>query len=97
LRRLLRTHKTRLSSGQVLHVEYAELEKEYGILFTCSLFCEYIHLECVRTHVTYRVDKSEYAIHILVVASQKYVNIYSTRRVTMLFSGPRSKGGGRVV
>jgi len=46
------------------------------------LFCEYIHLEYVRIHVINRVNQMEYVIHILVVAPQEYVNIYSTRRVT---------------
>jgi len=32
------------------------------------------------SHVTYRVNQAEYVIHIFVVAPQKYVNIYSTRR-----------------
>ena len=64
-----------------LHVEYAEREKEYGILFIFSLLCEYIHLKYVRIHVIYRVNPAEYVIHVLVVASQEYVNIYSTRRV----------------
>jgi len=45
-----------------------------------SLFCEYIRLEYVRLHVIYRVNQAEYAIHILVVASQEYVNTFSTRR-----------------
>jgi len=62
-----------------LHVEYAEREKEYGILFIVNLFCEYIHLEYVRIHSIYRVNQAEYVIHIRVVASQEYVNIYSTR------------------
>jgi len=52
--------------------------KEYGILFIFSLFCEYIHLEYVRIHVIYKVNQAEYVIHILVVALQEYVNIYST-------------------
>jgi len=39
-----------------LPVEYAERGKEYGILFTFSLFCEYVHLEYVRIHVVYRVN-----------------------------------------
>jgi len=65
----------------ILYVEYAEREKEYGILFIFSLFCEYMHLEYVRIHAIYRVNQAEYVIHILVVASQEYVNIYSTRRV----------------
>jgi len=69
---------------RTLHVEYAEREKEYGILFIFSLFCEYIHLEYVRIHVIYWVTQAEYVIHFLVVASQEYVNIYSTRRVRTL-------------
>jgi len=56
-------------------------EYEYGILFMASLFCEYIHLEYIRIHGIYRVNQAEYGIHILVVALQKYVNIYATRRV----------------
>ena len=66
---------------QTLHVEYAEREKEYGILLISILFCEYVHLEYVRIHVIYRVNQAEYIIHIRVVAPQEYVNIYSTRRV----------------
>jgi len=34
-----------------LRVEYAERGEEYGILFICSLFCEYIDLEYVRIRV----------------------------------------------
>jgi len=45
-----------------------------------SLFCEYIHLTYVRIHVIYRVNQAEYVSHILVVAPQEYVKIYSTRR-----------------
>jgi len=41
---------------------------EYKILFTFSLFCEYIHLEYVRIHVIYRVTQAEYVIRIRVVA-----------------------------
>jgi len=63
-----------------LHVEYAERGNEYGILFIFSLFCEYIHLEYVRILVIYRVNQAEYVLHILAVASQEYVNIYSTHR-----------------
>jgi len=44
------------------------------------LFCEYYHLEYVRIHVIYRVNQAEYVIHILVVAPQEYVKLYSTRR-----------------
>jgi len=49
-----------------------------------SLFCEYIHLESVRIHVIFRVCQAECVIHILVVAPQKYVNIYSTPTVIRL-------------
>jgi len=35
-------------------VEYAERGK-YGILFLCSLFCDYFNLEYVRLHLIYRV------------------------------------------
>jgi len=61
-----------------LHVEYAEREKEYGILFIFSLFCEYIQLEYVRIHVIYKVHQAESGIHNLVVAPQGYVHIYNT-------------------
>jgi len=37
-------------------VEYAERGNEYGILFTCSLFCEYSILEYVRIYVMDRVE-----------------------------------------
>jgi len=70
--------------GTILHVEYAERGTEYSILFISSLFCEYIHLEYVCIHAIYRVHRAEYVIHIRVVAPQKYVNIYSTHRGTML-------------
>jgi len=63
-----------------LHVEYAERGKEYGILLVLNLFCEYSALEYVHIHVIYRVSQAEYVIHILVVAPQEYVKIYSTRR-----------------
>jgi len=55
---------------------------EYGILFLVSLFCEFIHLDCERIHVIYRVNQAEYVIYILVIAAQGYVIIYSTRRAT---------------
>jgi len=64
-----------------LHVEYAERGKEYGILFIFSLCCEYVHLEYERIRVIYRVNQAENVIHILMAASQEYVNIYSTRRI----------------
>ena len=40
------------------------------------LICDYIHLEYVRIHVIYRVNQTEYVIHMLVVAPEKYVNHY---------------------
>ena len=33
-------------------------------------------------HVMYRVNRAEYVMHMLVVAPQEYVNLYSTRRHT---------------
>jgi len=74
----------RLTLTLTLDVEYAERGKEYGILFIFSLFCEYVHLEYVRIRVIYRVKQSEYGIPILVVATQEYVNIYSTCRTPTL-------------
>jgi len=65
-----------------IHVEYAERGKEYGILFMLSLFCEYGNLEYVHFHVIYRVNQAEYCIRIRVAASQEYVNIYSTCRLS---------------
>jgi len=65
-----------------LHVEYAERNIKYGILFIFSLFREYINLEYVRVPIIYRDSQAEYGIHILVAASQEYVNTYSTRRLT---------------
>ena len=50
------------------------------MLFVFGLFCEYIHLEYERIHVIYRVDQAECDVHILVVALQEHVNIYSTLR-----------------
>jgi len=78
-------YEVRFSSYKILHVEYTERGYEYGILFIFSLFCEYIYLEYVRIHGIYRVNQAEYGIHILVVAPQIYVNIYSTRRYKILF------------
>jgi len=38
---------------KVLYVEYAERGNEYGILFTYSLFCEYVYLEYENVSVSY--------------------------------------------
>jgi len=38
-----------------------------------------MNIECVRVPVIYRVNQAEYVMHILVAASQEYVNTYSTR------------------
>jgi len=52
---------------------------KYGILFIFSLFYEYSNLEYERIHATcQRVQQAEYIIRIGVVASQEYVNTYST-------------------
>ena len=66
-----------------LYVEYAEWEKDYGILFIFSRSCEYTQFEYVRIHVIYRRTQAEYYMHILVVAPQEYVNICLTRRVVL--------------
>ena len=78
--RTVHDQNARLHPSMVLHVEYAERRRKYDILFIFSLFCEYINLGYERVPVIYRVDQAEYAIHIRVAASPKYVNIYSTRR-----------------
>jgi len=79
-----------------LPVEYAERGKAYGILFIFSLSCEYIHLEYIRIHVIYRANQAEYAMHILVVAPQECLNIYSTRRAltSSRSSTPTAASGG---
>jgi len=63
-----------------LHVEYADRGTEYGILFIVSLLYEYSNLEYVDIYVIYRVNQAENGIHVLMAASQEYVNTYSTRR-----------------
>ena len=84
------------------HVEYAERGQEYGILFIFSLFCKYIHHEYVRIPVRYRVHQAVYVIHILVAASQEYVNADSTRRTATppaaapVRRGTRGAAGRRV-
>ena len=45
-----------------------------------SLLYEYTPHEYVRVPVIYRVYQVEYVLHILVAASQEYVNTYPTRR-----------------
>jgi len=67
-----------------LHVECAGRRRKYGILFMFSLVCECSNLESVhvRVPVIYRVEQAEYVIHLPVAASQEYVNMYSTRRLT---------------
>jgi len=75
-----------------LHVEYAGGETQYGILFIVSLFHEYSNLEYVHIHAIYKVNQEEYAIRILVAASQKYVNTYSTSRTVTPLSNPINVG-----
>jgi len=69
-----------------VHDEYAERGREYGIIFVYRLFCEYIHPEYEGIRGIYRVKHAKYVIHILVVAPQEYVNIYSICRVTSVTS-----------
>jgi len=64
----------------ILHVEYAERGREYGILFIVRLFGENSNLEYVHIYAIYRVNQAEYVIHICRVAPQEYMNIYSTRK-----------------
>jgi len=59
----------------------ARVNPKYGILFIFSPFDEYINLEYVRVPVISRVHQAEYVVHFLLVASQEYVNTYSTRRL----------------
>jgi len=66
-----------------LHVEYAKRENECGIPFIFSLFCVYIYLEYVDIHAICRVNEAENGIQIRVAAPQEYVNLYSTRRVSI--------------
>ena len=70
-----------------LDVEYAERGNTYGTRFIFSLICEYILFDYVHIHGIYRVNKVEYMIHILVLASKESVNIYSTPRPPILVSG----------
>jgi len=53
-------------------------------LFIFSLLSGYIYLEYVRIHIIYRVHQAEYVIHILVVAPQEDVNMYSTLKPVTL-------------
>jgi len=83
------TPKQRSFQLLILHVEYAERGKEYSILFTFSLFCEYSHLEYVHIHVVYKVNQAKYVMHTLLFAPQEYVNIYATSRFLILRSTKR--------
>jgi len=62
-------------------------EKKISILFIFSLSCRYSHLEYVRIYVIYRVNQVIYVIHILVVATQESVNVYSTPREDTYHAG----------
>jgi len=66
---------------------------KHGILFIVSLLYEYTNLEYVRVHVIYRVNQAEYLIYIRMVASQEYVNIYSTHRPRTLSELGCEQGG----
>jgi len=52
--------------------------EEKNAAFYSYLDC-FVHLEYVRIYAAYRVDQAEDFIHIIVVAPQEYVKIYSTR------------------
>jgi len=51
----------------------------YLACFVNTFSLEYLHI-----HVIYQVNQAEYGIHILVLAPQEHVNIYSTRRFATL-------------
>jgi len=55
-----------------------------------SLSREYMKLKYVRVPFIYRVNQAEYVIHILVAASQEYLNTYSTRRVLLCGGSTKS-------
>ena len=80
----MNTPLLKANAPTILYVEYAKGRIQYGILFTFSLFYEYSNLEYVHIHAIYRVNQAEYVIHVLVAASQEYVNTYATRRPTIL-------------
>ena len=63
----------------MLDTQNEEKNTEFYSYF--ALFYEYSNLEHVHIRVVYRVNQAEYEIRILVAASQKYVNTYSTRRL----------------
>jgi len=65
-----------------------ERRTKYGILSIFGVFCEYINLEYVHIHVTYRVQQVEYAIRIHMAAPHEYVNTYPTRRLGVLVLNP---------
>ena len=46
----------------------------YFACFVNTFYLKYVHV-----HVIHRVNQADYLIHILVVAPQQYVKIYSTR------------------
>ena len=73
----------------ILPVQYAERRIQFAILFTFSLFGEYINPEYVPIHVICRVNQAEYVIHILVAVPQEFVNIYSKRRPVIHPCHPR--------
>jgi len=77
----IHTGTIHVGRGATLLVENAERRKIDGILFIFSLLYEYTPHEYVRVPVIYRVYQVEYGIHILVAASQEYVNTYLTRRL----------------
>jgi len=69
-------------TGAMSARELGSTRFKYGILFIFGLFHEYSNLEYVHIHGIYKVNQAENVVHILVVAPQEYVNIYSTRRLT---------------
>jgi len=76
------SRKGQCQNRTVLRAKHAESINKCGILFIVSLFCDYMNLEYVYVHAICRVNQAKYAIRMLVVAPQEYVDTHSTRRLT---------------
>jgi len=68
---------------RILHVEYAEEEKNTAFYGYLACFVNTFTLNIYVSMSYTRVNQAKYGIHILVVAPQEYVNTYSTRGVSI--------------
>jgi len=67
-----------LSRYPTVHVEYVEQRPNYGILFICSLLCEYMNLEYVGTlHAEYAERRITYGILFIFSPFYVYSNLAS--------------------